>query len=91
MAAWKRAATPYAGFRFHDLRHQAVTEMAESRAPDSVIQSLAGHMSKRMQEHYSHVRRAAKREVTNKAPGGRPDEPRVPVRGHDEDPPELNS
>jgi integrase len=70
VTAWKRAAAPYAGFRFHDLRHQAVTEMAEAGAPDSVIQALAGHMSKRMMDHYSHVRRAAKREVTDSLPGG---------------------
>jgi integrase len=69
-AAWKQAAAPYRGFRFHDLRHQVVTEMAEAGAPDAVIQSLAGHMSKRMVEHYSHVRRAAKREVMEKLPGG---------------------
>jgi integrase len=69
-AAWKRAAAPYAGLRFHDLRHQAITEMAEAGAQDSVIQSIAGHLSKRMLDHYSHIRRAAKREATDKLSGG---------------------
>jgi integrase len=68
--AWRRAAAPYVGLRFHDLRHQAITEMAEAGAPDSVIQSLAGHLSKRMMDHYSHVRRTAKKQVTDQLAGG---------------------
>jgi integrase len=69
-ANWRRAAAPFAGLRFHDLRHQAITELAEAGAQDSVIQSLAGHMSKRMLDHYSHIRRAAKRDATDKLSGG---------------------
>jgi integrase len=69
-AAWRRAAAPYAGLRFHDLRHQAIAELAEAGAQDSVIQSIAGHMSKRMLDHYSHIRRAAKRDPTDKLSGG---------------------
>lgn len=68
--AWRRAAAPYQGLRFHDLRHQAITELAESGAQDSVIQALAGHLSKRMMDHYSHVRRAAKRDATDRLAGG---------------------
>ncbi len=68
--AWRQAAAPYSGFRFHDLRHQAVTELAEGGAPDSVIQSIAGHMSKRMQDHYSHVRMAAKELRWTRSPPG---------------------
>ena len=66
--AW-RALTQAAGlrgFRFHDLRHQAITELAEAGAPDSVIQSLAGHLSKWLMDHYSHVRMAAKRAALEK-------------------------
>ena len=59
--AYRRASEPIAGFRFHDLRHQAVTELAESGASDATIMGLAGHLSRRMMEHYSHVRMAAKR------------------------------
>ncbi len=69
-AAWRQAAAPFIGFRFHDLRHQAVTELAEAGAPDSVIEAIAGHMSKRMVDHYSHVRMAAKREAVDGLPGG---------------------
>jgi integrase len=61
IAAWKRAAAPFRGLRFHDLRHQAITEMAEAGASDATLMAVAGHMSRRMLEHYSHVRMAAKR------------------------------
>jgi integrase len=64
------AAAPSAGLRFHDLRHQAITELAEAGAQDSVIQSIAGHLSKRMLDHYSHIRRAAKRDATHKLSDG---------------------
>jgi hypothetical protein len=58
------------GFRFHDLRHQAITELAEAGAPDRVIEALAGHLSRKMLEHYSHIRKMAKLEAINKLPGG---------------------
>ena len=51
----------FLGFRFHDLRHQAITELAESRASDQTIMGIAGHVSKKMLQHYSHVRMEAKR------------------------------
>ena len=47
--------------RFHDLRHHAITELSESLASDQTILSIAGHVSRRMLEHYSHVRLDAKR------------------------------
>ena len=53
--------SPFAGFRFHDLRHQAITELAESKASDQTIMSIAGHVSKKMLQHYSHIRMDAKR------------------------------
>jgi hypothetical protein len=34
---------------------------AESGESDQVIMSIAGHVSKKMLEHYSHIRLAAKR------------------------------
>jgi integrase len=62
-SAWrtltKRAGLP--GFRFHDLRHCAITSLAESGAADSTIMAIAGHVSRRMLERYSHVRMEAKR------------------------------
>jgi integrase len=54
------------GYRFHDLRHQAITEMAEAGAPDATIKAVAGHIDQNMMEHYSHVRMAAKRTVLDK-------------------------
>jgi hypothetical protein len=43
------------------MRHQAITELAESGASDQTIMSIAGHVSRKMLEHYSHVRLQAKR------------------------------
>jgi integrase len=63
IAVWKRAAAPLHGLGFHDLRHQAITEMAEGGASDATMMAVAGHMSRRMLEHYSHVRMAAKRQA----------------------------
>ena len=50
-----------ASLRFHDLRHHAITELAESGEADLTIMSIAGHISRRMLEHYSHIRMDAKR------------------------------
>ena len=47
--------------RLHDLRHTALTKMAEAGVPESTMLSLAGHMSRAMLERYSHIRMAAKR------------------------------
>jgi len=62
-SAWrtltKKAGLP--GFRFHDLRHSAITLLAENGASDSTIMAIAGHVSRRMLERYSHVRMEAKR------------------------------
>jgi integrase len=57
----KDVKSPFLGFRFHDLRHQAITELAESKASDQTIMGIAGHVSKKMLQHYSHVRLEAKR------------------------------
>jgi integrase len=61
--AWRSLtkAAGLKGFRFHDLRHQAITELAEAGASDATLQALAGHLSRRMMEHYSHVRMEAKK------------------------------
>ena len=64
------AVAPFKGFRFHDLRHQAITELAEAGASDATLMSISGHMSRAMLEHYSHVRMAAKRDALSKLEGG---------------------
>ena len=37
--------------------------MGEAGIPEAAMQSIAGHLSKKMLDHYSHVRMAAKRSV----------------------------
>jgi integrase len=61
--------SPLAGLRFHDLRHHAITELAESSASDSTIMAIAGHVSREMLEHYSHIRLEAKRRAVEALSG----------------------
>jgi hypothetical protein len=51
------------GLRFHDLRHQCITELLESGAPEATVLSIAGHVSRKMMEHYSHIRMEARRKA----------------------------
>src|SRR5262249_22481230 len=55
----KRAKLPR--LRFHDLRHHAITRLAEAGTPDPTLLSISGHVSREMLEHYSHIRMEAKR------------------------------
>jgi integrase len=61
--AWRRLTREagLSGLRFHDLRHHAITELAESSTSEQTIMSIAGHVSAKMLAHYSHVRLEAKR------------------------------
>jgi integrase len=61
-SAW-RAALKRSGlqFRFHDLRHTCITKLAESQASEHTLMAIAGHVSRKMIEHYSHIRMEAKR------------------------------
>jgi integrase len=61
-SAWS-AALKRAGLkiRFHDLRHTCITKLAESQASEHTLMAIAGHVSRRMIEHYSHIRMEAKR------------------------------
>jgi integrase len=47
--------------RWHDSRHTLITDLAESGASDQTIMDIAGHVSKQMLKHYSHIRMKAKR------------------------------
>ncbi len=49
--------------RWHDNRHTLITDLAESGAGDQTIMDIAGHVSKQMLKHYSHIRMEAKREA----------------------------
>ncbi len=58
-----RDAAGLPGLRFHDLRHTVITELAEMGIADHVLESISGHLSRRMLEHYSHIRIDAKRQA----------------------------
>ena len=47
--------------RPYDLRHTAITRMAERGVPIATIMSFAGHISLRMQQHYTTISMEAKR------------------------------
>ena len=49
--------------RWHDHRHTLITDLAESGAGDQTIMDIAGHVSKSMLKHYSHIRMQAKRDA----------------------------
>ncbi len=49
--------------RLHDSRHTLITELAEHGAGDQTIMDIAGHVSKQMLKHYSHIRMHAKRDA----------------------------
>ena len=52
-SAWRslREAASLQHLRFHDLRHHAITELAESQASDQTVMAIAGHVSRQMLEH----------------------------------------
>jgi integrase len=60
-----------AALRFHDMRHHAITELAESGASEQTVMSIAGHVSRKMLEHYSHIRLEAKRDAVRALSGVR--------------------
>lgn len=47
--------------RWHDHRHTLITDLAESGAGEQTIMDIAGHVSRNMLKHYSHIRMEAKR------------------------------
>ena len=63
--AWRSGtkAAGLKGLRFHDLRHQAITELAENGLSDQTVMSIAGHVSTKMLNHYSHIRLESKRKA----------------------------
>jgi integrase len=63
--AWRNLtkAAGLQGLRFHDLRHDCITRLAEAGVPEQTLMSIAGHVSREMLEHYSHIRIQAKRDA----------------------------
>jgi len=52
--------------RWHDSRHTFITDLAESgEASDETIRDIAGHVSRQMLKHYSHIRMEAKRRAVD--------------------------
>jgi integrase len=64
-SAWRslRKAAGIPALRFHGLRHHAIMELAEGQSSDATIMAIAGHVSRQMLEHYSHVRLDLKRKA----------------------------
>ena len=69
--AWRalRDAAGLPGLRFHDLRHTVVTRLLEAGEPDHVVESITGQLSRRMLEHYSHIRINAKKAALERLDG----------------------
>lgn len=63
--------------RWHDNRHTLITDSAESGAADETIRDIAGHVSKQMLKHYSHIRMTAKRSALE----GIVAKPKLPAAG----------
>jgi len=69
MKSWRTAwrsltkAAGLQGLRFHDLRHHCITRLAEAGIAEQTLMAIAGHVSRQMLEHYSHVRIQAKRDA----------------------------
>jgi integrase len=80
-SAWRSLtkAAGLKGLRFHDLRHQAITELCESGLSDMTIMGIAGHVSKEMLQHYSHIRLQAKRQAVECLEAGLFQSPHIPA------------
>ena len=58
--------------RLHDARHTVISALGEADVPESTMKAIAGWMSAKMLERYSHTRNQAKRDAVNKLPRRRP-------------------
>jgi len=70
LGSWKRAwrtakREAKVECRMHDLRHSFITKLAETSTPDATIQAISGHLSRKMLDHYSHVRGEAMRRAVD--------------------------
>lgn len=66
-----RKASGIAWVRLYDMRHCGLTRLAEAGVPIQVMMSMAGHVSRRMQEHYTHISEQAKRIAVEAAFGAK--------------------
>ena len=65
-----RSAAALPWLRIHDLRHTAITRLAEAGTPLAVIMSMAGHISPRMTQHYTQISAQAQRLAVEAAYSG---------------------
>ena len=82
MDSWKKAwytlrqAAGLPHLRRYDLRHHAITRLAENPAvSERTLMALAGHVSHKMLERYSHIRLEAKRAAVEALAGAAPARP----------------
>jgi integrase len=66
IAGWKSSWTTcrsLAGIscRWHDMRHTFISRMGENRVADQTLLALAGQLSRKVLERYSHARNESKR------------------------------
>jgi hypothetical protein len=64
-----RRAADLPWFTPYDLRHTGCTRYAEDGISIHVLLAMAGHMSRKMQQHYIHISEAAKRKAVQKTYG----------------------
>lgn len=79
-----RTAAGFKSLRPYDLRHTAITNMATEGVAIAVIMSFAGHMSLKMQQHYTTISMMAKRQAMSPVWRVAPAPPRKsrPSTGH---------
>lgn len=67
-SAWRSLtrAAGLRGLRFHDLRHDFLTSLAEQGTPESVLRALAGHRDMQTLQQYLHIRLPSLRAAVEK-------------------------
>lgn len=61
-----RSASGLTWFRPYDTRHTAITRWAEYGMPIEVAMSMAGHVSRKMHDHYRHIGQMAQRKLLDR-------------------------
>jgi integrase len=91
IAGWKSSWTTCrkrAGVqcRWHDMRHTFISRLGENRVADQTLLALAGQLSRRVLERYSHARNESKRAAIKMLdnPTGQNDSPQFPPQSAEE-------
>lgn len=71
--------------RWHDMRHTFISRMGENRVPDQTLLALAGQLSPKMLERYSHARNESKRAAVKMLdlPAGQNESPQFPPQSEE--------